>query len=216
MACVMLSVHDHCWLFYPSLSLYNHITCVCSVSRYKKTQVKVNSSFQLLLSHSICLTKKGLFIQRPHPFSSRRVLLCCSVDNMSAWDLALLSLYLYWFWLKQNGAKYLRKICIRNTTHTQINYLFHFLLSFYVDPFMKNVHLSTLVNICKNRFFPSRIDFLKGSGFNVLCFLFQVFMLTIDICTYVFGYIFFLDTTNSLSRLLSNRMLLLTVLVKCE
>ena len=36
----MLSVHDHCWLFYPSLSLYNHITCVCSVSRYKKTQVK--------------------------------------------------------------------------------------------------------------------------------------------------------------------------------
>ena len=82
---------------------------------------------------------------------------------------------------------------------------------------MKNVHLSTsLVNICKNRYFPSRINFLKGSGFNVLCFSFQVFMLTIDICTYVFGYIFFIDTTNSLSRLLSNGMLLLTVLVKYE
>lgn len=105
-----------------------------------------------------------------------------------------------------------------HNTHTpQINYLFHFLLSFYVDPFMKKVHLSTsLVNICKNRFFSSQIDFLKGSGFNVLCFPFQVFMLTIDIRTYVFGYMFFLDTTNSLSRLLSNGMLLLTVLVKYE
>lgn len=28
--------------FFPPLSLYNHIICVCSVSSYKKTQVKVN------------------------------------------------------------------------------------------------------------------------------------------------------------------------------
>ena len=73
-----------------------------------------------------------------------------------------------------------------------------------------------MVNKCKNRFFSSQMDFLKGPGFNVLCFPFQVFMLTIDISTYVFGYVFFLDTTNSLSRLSSHRMLLLTVLIKSE
>lgn len=84
----MHSVHDRCLLFYPPLSLSNHIMCVCSVSRYKKTQVKVNLSFQLLVSCSILLTKKGLFHQRPHPFSGRRVLLCCSVDNTSAWGFS--------------------------------------------------------------------------------------------------------------------------------
>lgn len=77
------------------------------------------------------------------------------------------------------------------------------------------IHLSTyLINTYKNSFFILN-DLSKGSKFNVLYFTLWVFILAIDVHMYTFVYLF-LDTTNSLSRLLSNGMLLLAVLVKYE
>lgn len=140
--------------FFLPVCLPITVSHVCiQLADRRKLQVKVNLSFQLLSSISICFTKNS-FIQRSFPFSGRKVLSCFSADIKSSWNLAFLfplSLLVlsccFFFFLKGGGVggerkkiyfkKYVYVIYTHATNLRVYSTFFMFDIPLYVEPFMK-------------------------------------------------------------------------------